>query len=143
MPTITGPILDSAGRPASGILRVRASRPFELGVGLITQALGVAEVRGGEPLVANQPWTVPITPDGVYLHVEQDLDGEQLVRYTVFVPSVDVMTYAQFLFNRGQGAGGPEPFWWDLTGDADFPETAVDGDLGYDSETGNVWRYKA
>lgn len=144
MPTITGPILDSAGRPAErGMIRVRASRPFEISAGLVTQTIASAEVVNGEPQIAGTAWSLPVTPEGVTLRIEQDLDGEQLVAHTVFVPDVAQLTYAQLLYNRGEGAGGPNPFWWDLTGGLDFPDTAVDGDWGFDSITGNVWRYSA
>lgn len=30
-------------------------------------------------------------------------------------------------------------YWWDLTGLSDFPKNAADGDLGWDSITGEVW----
>jgi hypothetical protein len=42
---------------------------------------------------------------------------------------------------------GPEPlrqaFVWDLTGGAEFPPEAVDGDVGIDLTTGDVWRFVA
>ena len=34
------------------------------------------------------------------------------------------------------------PYWWDLTGGLDFPPEAVVGDLGFDSVSGDVWRYE-
>lgn len=140
MPTITGPILDSAGAPANGFLRVRASKPFDIGAGHVTQALATARVRDGVPQLAGQAWAVPATPDGVYLHLQQDLDGEQMQPFTLTVPDVPSMTYSELLFNRGGGAGGPGVFWWDLTGGLPFPPEAVDGDFGYDRITGDVWR---
>lgn len=144
MVTITGPILDSSGRPANGYLRVRASRPFDIGTGHVTQALGVATVIGGEPRVAGGQWEVPATPDGISLTVSQDLDGDQLQQFTVVVPDRQGMSYSELLFNRGgAGDGGANPYWWDLTGGADFPAGVVDGDFGFDSDTGNVWRYES
>ncbi|GAA3008969.1 hypothetical protein [Microbacterium aurantiacum] len=142
MPTITGPILDSAGRPANGVLRVKASRPFDIGAGHITQTVGWATVRDGVPYLSSGAWSLPPTPDGVYLLLEQDLDGEQVNKFTIAVPDVQSMSYSELLFNRGGGEGGPNPYWWDLTGGLDFPPTAVDGDIGFDSNTGNVWRYE-
>lgn len=142
MPTITGPILDSAGRPANGILRVRASRPFDIGAGHVTQAVGWATVRDGIPYLTSGAWTLPATPEGVTLVLEQDLDGEQSIEFSVAVPDVQSMSYSELLFNRGNGEGGANPYWWDLTGGLEFPPTAVNGDIGFDSETGNVWRYE-
>ena len=144
MPTIRGPILDSSGRPATGQLRVRATRPFDVAAGHLTQSVGVAEVRAGSPVSATGLWTLPATPDGVYLMLEQDLDGEQLQRFTLTVPDVETLTYSELLFNRGgTGDGGANPFWWDLTGGLNFPPDAVNGDWGFDSVTGDVWRYEA
>ncbi|MGW9345576.1 hypothetical protein ACWGR3_28905 [Streptomyces albidoflavus] len=142
MPTITGPILDSSGRPANGGLRVRASRPFDIGAGHVTQAFAEATVRDGEPRVSAGAWSLPATPEGVQLLLEQDLDGVSLVRFTLAVPDVPSMTYSELLFNRGNGEGGPNPYMWDLTGDLDFPPEAVAGDYGFDSTTGDVWRYE-
>ncbi|MCC4906986.1 hypothetical protein [Microbacterium sp. cx-59] len=142
MPTITGPILDSAGRPANGLLRVRASRPFDIGAGHVTQAVGWATVRDGIPYLTSGAWALPPTPDGVTLTLEQDLDGEQSLQFSVAVPDVQSMSYSELLFNRGGGEGGANPYWWDLTGGLDFPPAAVDGDFGYDTETGNYWRYE-
>lgn len=144
MPTIRGPILDSSGRPATGQLRVRATRPFDVAAGHVTQSVGVAEVQAGSPVSAAGLWTLPATPDGVYLMLEQDLDGEQMQRFTLTVPDVETLTYSELLFNRGgTGDGGANPFWWDLTGGLDFPPDAVNGDWGFDSVTGDVWRYEA
>jgi hypothetical protein len=142
MPTITGPILDSAGRPANGLLRVRASRPFDVGAGHVTQAVGMATVRDGIPYLTTGSWSLPTTPDGVYLELEQDLDGEQVNKFTLAVPDVQTMSYSELLFNRGGGEGGANPYWWDLTGGLDFPPEAVDGDFGYDTVTGDYWRYE-
>lgn len=144
MPTIRGPILDSSGRPATGQLRVRATRPFDVAGGHVTQAVGVAEVHAGVPVSANGLWTLPVTPSGVWLVLEQDLDGEQLQRFTLTVPDVETLTYSELLFNRGgTGDGGANPYWWDLTGGLDFPPDAINGDWGYDNVTGQVWRYEA
>lgn len=142
MPTITGPILDSSGRPANGILRVNASRPFEIGGGLVTEARATITVKDGIPQNAAGAWSLPPTPAGVYLSLQQDLDGEALRTFTVTVPDVAAMTYSELLFHRGGGEGGPNPYWWDLTGDQDFPPDAVNGDFGFDSITGQVWRYQ-
>lgn len=144
MPTITGPILDSSGRPASGLLRVRASAPFSAPGGLVTQAAGVATVRAGTPYGADgDQWSLPATPPGVVLLLEQDLDGEHLQRYQLTVPESTSLTYTQLLFNRaGEGAGGPEPYMWDLTGGLDFPPGAVPGDFGWDRDTDQIWRYE-
>lgn len=133
MVTITGPILDSSGQPASGRLTVRASAPFDIGDAHYTRALGAATVRAGVPYRAgNEPWTLPATPEGVWLEVTQDLDGDRLFRFDTVVPDTTTLTYSQLLFNRGRGAGGPAPFFWDLSGGADFPPEAVIGDWGID-----------
>jgi hypothetical protein len=142
MPTITGPILDSAGRPANGHLKVRASRPFDIGAGHVTQAAGWATVRDGIPYLVTGAWNLPATPEGTYLVLEQDLDGEETRQFNLAVPDVASMSYSELLFNRGNGEGGPNPYWWDLTGGLDFPPEAVDGDFGFDSITGDVWRYQ-
>lgn len=144
MPIITGPILDSSGRPANGWLRVRASRPFEIGQGLVTEARATIAVKNGDPVTPTGQWTLPPTPEGVYLTLEQDLDGETLRTFGLSVPDITGgMTYSELLFNRGNGEGGPNPYWWDLTGGLDFPPDAVNGDFGFDSVTGQVWRYQA
>lgn len=142
MPTITGPILDSSGRPASGILRARTTRPFDVDDGHVSQAVGVAEVRGGTPFAGTAPWSLPTTPEGVFLTLEQELDGELLKTFTVSVPDVASLTYSELLFNRGVG-GTAAVYWWDLTGGIDFPPTAIEGDYGYDSADGTIWRYEA
>ncbi|WP_248240540.1 hypothetical protein [Microbacterium kunmingense] len=108
----------------------------------MTQAASTANVRDGIPTVASGAWSLPATPEGVYLELEQDLDGENVARFTLSVPDVQTMSYSELLFNRGGGEGGANPYWWDLTGGLDFPPTAVNGDLGFDSDTGNVWRYE-
>lgn len=144
MPTITGPILDSAGRPANGLLRVRASRPFDIGAGHVTQAVGSAVVRDGVPFTSNgSAWSLPPTPDGAHLTIEQELDGDASTRTKVTVPDLAQITYAELLFNRGDGESGANPYWWDLTGGQSFPPEAVDGDIGYDRTTGDVYRYDA
>ena len=139
---VTGPILDSSGRYARGMLKVKASRAFEIAEGLVTEAVATIAVRDGSP---EDGWTVPVTPEGTTLTIWQDLDGETLKSFKgVFVPDgVGPLTYAQLLYNRGEGVGGPNPYMWDLTGGLDFPDTAVDGDYGFDSDTGQVWRYDA
>lgn len=145
MRTITGPILDSSGRPASGQIRARATHPFNLPSGLVTEAVSIATVIGGEPYVDGDPWMLPATPEGVYIVLEQDLDGEQIQTFTVYVPEnaeeeSPNLSYTDLVFNRGVGATTAAIYWWDLTGGIEFPETALPGDYGYDSDTGNVWR---
>lgn len=138
MPNITGPILDSSGRPANGHLRVRASRPFDIGGGHVTQALGVARVRDGHPYVMDQQWSVPPTPDGVFLILEQDLDGDVVQQFSVSVPDISTLSYSQLLFNRGEGAGGAGPYAWVITSSDPIPELAIIGDIWVESDTG-VW----
>lgn len=143
MPEIIGtpPILDSSGRLASGFLRFRVSRPFNVPGGHVTKALAVAQVRRGVPLTAaGHPLTLPVTPDGVTLDIEQDLDGDDIERFTVTVPDVPTLTYSELLFNRGQQGAGPEPWMWDLTGGADFPPQALIGDWGIDTDTLELFR---
>lgn len=142
MPTITGPILDSSGRLASGLLRARASRPFDVGTGHITQAMATATIRNGQPFgPGGEPWSLPPTPEGVTLRLEADLDGHDLAVFNVVVLDVPAMTYSQLLFNRGVDIGlGPEPYVWLLEGGADFPPQAHSNDVGYDPVTGNLWR---
>lgn len=38
------------------------------------------------------------------------------------------------------GGGDPAPYWYDLTGDLEFPSDAPLGAYGFDSVTGDVWR---
>lgn len=131
--TITGPVLDSAGRPANGWLRVTASRPFDTAQGHVTQALSTASVRDGVPLIGGQPLKLPATPDGVYMTIIQDLDGDRTQRFDVVVPEADsAISYSQLLSNRGGGEGGWNPFMWDLSGGLDFPPEALVNDWGID-----------
>jgi hypothetical protein len=76
------------------------------------------------------------------MNLEQDLDGEDLIRYGVTVPDQATITYSELLYNRGGVGGDWGVFWWDLTGDLPFPPGAVDGDLGIDTVTGDLWRYQ-
>jgi hypothetical protein len=34
-------------------------------------------------------------------------------------------------------------YWWDMTGLTEFPTLAVDGDIGWDSITGDVWQLRS
>ena len=139
---VTGPILDSSGRNARGVLKVKASRAFEIAEGLVTEAVATIAVRDGQP---EGEWTVPVTPEGTTLTVWQDLDGETLKSFKgVFVPDgTGPLTYAQLLYNRGEGVGGPNPYMWLLDDSGgEFPDTAVDGDFGY-TLAGQVSRYQA
>lgn len=141
MPTITGPILDSSGRPANGYLRVRASRPFDIGAGHVTEALGTAAVVAGEPRVAGGAWSLPETPEGVSLMLVQDLDGEQAQQFSITVPSRNAMTYSELLFHRGgSGSGSASAYVWELTAGEDFQPGALHGDIGIDFATGETWR---
>lgn len=142
MPTVSGPILDSSGNPANGWIRVKATRPFDITAGLVTTAQALVTVRNGQPTVAGGPWTPPVTPDDVRLNLEQDLDGEEVRKFSVIVPDMEKLTYSELLFYRGTPGAGAGPFLWDLTGGLDFPPEAVAGvDFGYDALTGDVWRY--
>jgi len=146
VPTITAspPILDSSGKPANGLIYVTASRAFDASAGLVTTAKATIRVSEGIATQNGSAWTVPVTPEGVYLGIEQDLDGDTMRRVAyVTVPDVSAMSYAELLFNRGHGEGGTEPYWWVLPTGQDFPPDAVDGDWGYDPATGDVWRYNA
>lgn len=146
MPTITGhpPILDSSGSRANGFIYVTATRPFDSPTGLITTAKSTVRVIDGEPSQNGSAWTVPVTPEGAYLAIEQDLDGDVLRRVAyVTVPDVPAMSYSELLFNRGNGEGGTEPYWWNLAESGEFPIEAIDGDLGFDPVSGDVWRYDA
>lgn len=146
MPTITAspPILDSSGKPANGLIYVTASRAFDSAAGHNTTAKSTIRVADGVPTHNGSPWTVPATPEGVYLSIEQDLDGDAMRRVSyVTVPDVPAMSYAELLFNRGHGEGGTGPYWWILPTGQDFPPEAIDGDWGYDPATDDVWRYDA
>lgn len=57
------------------------------------------------------------------------------------MPDRAQITYAELLFNRGEGEGGADTYWWDLTGGQSIPPEAVDGDIGYDRTTGDVYGY--
>lgn len=145
MPIITGrpKILDSSGNPANGFVYVSATRSFDSPQGLVTTAKSTVRVVDGEPTQNGSAWTVPVTPDGAFLTIEQDLDGDTMRRVArVTVPDVSAMSYSELLFNRGNGEGGTEPYWWVLTTE-EFPDQAIDGDLGVDPVTGDVWRYNA
>jgi hypothetical protein len=141
MPTITGPILNSTGQPASGVIRVRASKPFDIDAGHVTQAIATINVYGGEPRTTQGPWVLPVTLDGVLFELEQDLDGEQIIRFTVSVPEAGALTYSELLFNRGGAGGTTAPFFWDLTGGLDFPPEALVGDWGVDLSGGMIRIY--
>ncbi|WP_144795683.1 hypothetical protein [Microbacterium paludicola] len=136
MPAITGPILDSSGRPANGYLRVRASRPFDSAGSHITEARGVARVVNGVPVDTGGAWSLPPTPEGVYLTLVQDLDGDQLQEFNVIVPERQTMTYSELLFNRG-GAGTPTGYVWVIESSEPIPAVAVVGDVWVESDTGN------
>lgn len=143
MPTISGMILDSSGRPASGFLGVRANSAFEIDGGLVTQSLAQARVRDGVPYgPTGEPWTLPPTPLGVKLTLIQDLDGELAQVFTVTIPDEQQLTYSQLLYHRGGAEGGPQPYLWDLTGGIDFPDGAVAGDYGWDRDTDDIWEYQ-
>lgn len=143
MPLVLGtpPILDSSGQLANGFVRVSASRAFDNAEGHVTTAWSVARIINGQAVQNAAPWVIPATPDGVWMNLVQDLDGEDVVKYTVSVPDQPSITYSQLLYNRGGQGGTWDTFMWDLTGGADFPPEAVSGDLGIDYDTGEVWRY--
>lgn len=146
MPIITGrpQILDSSGNPANGFIYVAATRAFDSADGLVTTAKSTVRVINGEPVQNGSAWSVPVTPEGAFLSIEQDLDGDAMRRVAyVTVPDVPAMSYSELLFNRGNGEGGTEPYWWLLAAGQEFPAEAVDGDLGIDLATGDVWRYNA
>lgn len=142
MPTIIGspPILDSSGNPANGFIRVSASRAFQSGTGHVTTAWATARVTNGVPTMNSAPWTLPATPEGIWYRLEQDLDGDTVVRYGVRVPDVKTLTYPELIFNRGMVGLDWESYWWDLTGGLDFPPEALPGDMGIDTITGDYWR---
>lgn len=144
MPQINGPIYDSSGRPATGWLRIKASRPFDYDGGLVTRAVKTVTVNNGVPIADGSPLTLPVTPEDIWLRIEQDLDGDSLEVFDVKVPDVDSMTYRELLFHRGDGSGGTEPYFWDLSGGADFPPEAPNGDWGidYTSDPTKVTLYK-
>jgi hypothetical protein len=48
-----------------------------------------------------------------------------------------------FTGTSGSGNTIMAAYWWDLTGDIEFPVEAVVGDLGIDMDTGDVWRNAA
>ncbi|MBQ9917343.1 MAG: hypothetical protein IJO71_09105 [Microbacterium sp.] len=121
-----------------------ATRPFDTPEGLVTTAKSTVRVIDGEPSQGGSTWNVPVTPAGAYLAIEQDLDGDMMRRVAyVTVPDVPAMSYSELLFNRGNGEGGTEPYWWTLASSGEFPPEAIDGDLGIDPVTGDVWRYNA
>lgn len=145
MPIITGQILDSSGQPANGVVRISASRAFTTPQGHVTTAWSIARVIDGEATQNGSPWFVPATPEGVWLNLEQDLDGETLVRYGVVVPEATQISYSALLYNRGGQNGTWDTFWWDLTAAGtnpalDFPPEALSGDMGIDTRNGDVWR---
>jgi hypothetical protein len=130
---ITGPILDASGRPANGWVRVRASTPFDIAEGHVSKALSTVTVTAGVPTLGGEPWKIPVTPDGVYFTIVQDLDGDEVQRYDVVVPDAGAsLTYSQLLSNRGGVGVGFNPFMWDLSGGIDFPAEALPGDWGID-----------
>lgn len=101
MPTIVGPILNSAGQPASGILRVTATEPFESGAaGLVTRGVATVTVVNGSPLLPGAaPFTLPVTPEGVALRLEEDLDGARVARYDIEVPDLATITYRDLILS--------------------------------------------
>ncbi|WP_157811176.1 hypothetical protein [Microbacterium lacus] len=145
MPTISQqvPILDSSGQRANGFVRVSASRPFDTAQGHITTAWAAALVKDGIATMNGAPWYLPPTPEGVFLQLEQELDGEQTIKFRVYVPDQEYITYSELLSNRAGIALGWGYYAWDLSGEADFPPEALIGDLGYDSVSGDLWRNDA
>ena len=144
MPQIVGPILDSTGHVASGFITATMSRAFDIPTGLVTTATARIQVRRGTPMSAgSDSWILPVTPEGVVLHLEQDLDGDKTQKHVVIVPDVPTLTYSQLLSNRGQASGSLEPYAWVLDGGADFPPEAHPGDWGFDAETGDLYRNEA
>lgn len=145
MPKINGPILDSTGRAASGVIHVRVTRAFDSPGGLVTQARARVDVRQGQPFDQDgQPWHLPVTPPGAAVELVQDLDGELVQKFIVTAPDREQMTYSELLFYRdGTGMGTTEPFFWNLTGGIDFPPGAVPGDWGVDlaPPVGNTIRF--
>lgn len=143
MPAVLGtpPILDSSGQPANGFIKISASRAFDTPQGHITTAWSTARVIDGVATQNGAPWVIPATPEGVWMNLVQDLDGEEVVKYSVVVPNDETITYAQLLYNRGgAGEGSWDVFWWDLTDGALFPPEALDGDMGIDLITYDIWR---
>lgn len=149
MTTITGPILDSAGRPANGRIRFAASSPFDSPAGLVTTAWATAEVLEGIPYTAatrtkpREAWTLPPTPEGVWFRIEQDLDGSSVQRFGATVPDTTTLAYSQLLSYRNGVGVGWQAYVHDLSGGAEFPPDALIGDVGYDFDNGNLWRNDA
>lgn len=108
MPTIdqSRPILDSAGRPANGYLRIRMSHSFDATPGFVTSAVAVADVRNGRATSHGNPLFLPVTPNGVWAQIDEDFDGSTVTSRTVVVPSIEEIAYADLILNY-PAQGGP------------------------------------
>ena len=100
------PILDSAGRPANGYLRIRMSHSFDTSPGFVTSAIAVADVRNGRATMNGGVMSLPVTPNGVWVQIEEDFDGSTLTRRDVIVPNVEAIAYADLILEY-PAQGGP------------------------------------
>lgn len=99
MPTITGSIHDLLGRPANGTVRFRACRRLQVGAVQVSRTAEAAVVRQGRP-EGEGNWRIPPTPPHVSLELEQDFEGDELVRFTLVVPNVPTLTYRELIAHR-------------------------------------------
>lgn len=94
---ITGPVPDSAGQPADGRLEFRQEVPFSTAAGSATQALAIAEVRGGEIFaIDGGTFSMPPSPPGTAVVVIEALRGRASIR-RVQIPDQASVLYMELL----------------------------------------------
>ncbi|GAA3580997.1 hypothetical protein GCM10022198_00110 [Klugiella xanthotipulae] len=107
MPTVLGPVLDSAGYPATGTLEWRQTTRFATDDGAITQAPGVAVVTKG--LILNDQgepsFSMPSSPPGTAVHLVEMLGARSVSRHVV-IPDVESVRYADLVDVAAPGTPG-------------------------------------
>lgn len=136
---ITGPVPDSAGQPADGRLEFRQVTAFNATSGSATQALAVADVRGGEIFaLGGGEFSLPPNPSGTSVVIVEALRGRAAVRQ-VMVPEQASVAYMDLLPTRldlGE-------VWTIESEDDPDPAGALPGDLLLVLSTGNLYRIGA
>lgn len=136
---ITGPVPDSAGQPADGRLEFRQVTAFNTTSGSATQALAIAEVRGGEIFATDGgTFSLPPNPTGTSVVIVEALRGRAAVRQ-VMVPDQASVAYMDLLPTRLDLG---EVWTIELETDPD-PAGALPGDLILVLSTGNLYRIGA
>ena len=130
------PQRDGVDAPTAGLLLLSLALPGEVdGTFRTTRPFPVKLDGAGDAVVELSPGTWRLLVSGVA--------GER-ERWFQVPDSLDVLD-AVDMVNVDPVVLGPLPqaFVWDLTGGAEFPAEAVDGDVGIDSANGDMWRFVA